>query len=407
MIVSLFSPKRDLFVKASAILITISSIAGFFHFGVSFYLVLGFWAIIIISHGRLRYNSIAISLFLIICLLSLVLNNPPSYFNSWSRLGVYVCVLLCVSPIIVGPYVDRFRAKLFVYILDTCVILSIGSLIAYYLGINLMTREGELQSISSGRFSGLMSHSMFLGPVSSLSATYLLAMVFAAKKKIKKYLYAFLTLCCFAASLLSASRIGLSCGIVGCLVLIIRYYRNNLSRGVLFLVIIIGLGASTFPLWQGYTDFIVEKQLGNKEMGSIAYSREKKIQARLSEFRMSPIIGIGFCTIDPSLDVVNTSNGQIEPGSSWLELLSMTGLMGFVIFIYIALKAMIQAWKIPDKLSSSLLVGFLCLFFVHMLAEGWILSPRAFLNFVFWLTVSCIDNYPNLNDRYIIMLQNE
>lgn len=381
---------KDGLAKLLAVAMALCTMAGFFHFYELYYIVLGVFFIWMLFYVREFKTGDRVSImFLVACVFSLLFNaNIPSYFRAWPRLLLYIAVVLVVGPLFVSPSVNRLRSKLLFYILDLCVLLSVASFIGYFFNINYMTRNGVLLEIGVGSFSGFMIHSIYLGLFAGLAATYALVRVLSSSTNRNRVLWFVYMLCCLGACILSASRNGVLSGIVGCLTVLFSWFRNKKSKAVTLLFVIALLGVVSFPVWGGLTNFLVEKQLGNNEMGGVIYSRETKINARIIEFKRSPIYGIGFCVIDPSLDVVNKENGQIEPGSSWLEIASMTGIIGFVLFLTIFIKALHRAWNNMNKSKSCAFLALLAAFMAHMIFEGWVLAPHSIMVVTMWLVIS-------------------
>ena len=249
--------------------------------------------------------------------------------------------------------------------------------------------------IGAGSFSGLMNHSIVLGHFSGLSTAYMFSLLLDKNGR-TRLLFIILTLLCFGACLLSASRNGIFSCLSACFIAVICHYRKSISKAILIVFTIVLIGIFSFPLWGGLTDFLVEKNERNiEESGSILFSRERKFNARIQEFKSSPIFGIGYCTVDPSLDRVNYSNGQIEPGSSWLAIASMTGILGLIPFICICFEAIKRSLKKQRHAQSCIEITLLGYYFLHMMSEGYLLAPRSFLSLVFWLIIST--SYSNLS----------
>ena len=108
-------------------------------------------------------------------------------------------------------------------------------------------------------------------------------------------------------------------------------------------------------------------------------SRSEKVNARWNEFRESPIIGIGFSVIDTKYDRIKV-NGAIEPGSSWLGILSMTGIIGFLLFFAI----IYRSWLIVHNRRLSLYDGLIVVISIHMLVEGYVFSAGSLQCIVLW-----------------------
>lgn len=399
--------RKDGFVKILGIFLTLSSIAGFFHFGVLYYITLGLFGLMVI-YNLIKQGTKAnpfIIVFLAFCVLSLIVNDTLPVFNAWGRLGVYILVLFVVSPMLSNATVGVKRTKLLIYVMDVCVIVSILSFFAYFLGINLFVLRGEVLEIGVGTFSGLMNHSMILGPISGLSSVFMLSYSLFENNKRKRIIYIISTFCCLGSCLLSASRLAVGAAIVGSVYVFYCRYRSNLTRFSIVLLLIAALGGITFPIWGGLTDFIVQKQQDNIEMGgSMMYSRERKINARITEFRSSPITGIGFATVDPRLDNVDMVKGYIEPGSSWLAVLSMTGILGSAAFLLICIFTFKKMQSQKNMFFACALGGMFIYYLVHFAAEGYIMAPRSFLNMLFWLILGALyADSPNKNKRVFIV----
>jgi hypothetical protein len=140
--------------------------------------------------------------------------------------------------------------------------------------------------------------------------------------------------------------------------------------------------------------------------GDLTASRSLHWNARLYEFNSAPVFGIGFATADVASPVavgINMETGGLEPGSSWIAILAMTGIFGFgtiaLLFIYL----FISLWKEKKDLSNAGLLGGLLVFFtLHMLAEGYFLAAGGFLFFYVWLLLGVIDGYKHYGTIKII-----
>ena len=394
-ILDVFRFRKDGLLKLLGIFLTLSSIAGFFHFGVLYYIILALFGLMVV-YGLMKKGvktNPYIIVFLVICALSLIVNDTLPVFNAWGRLAVYVLVLFVVSPMLSNSSVGKMRTKLLMFVMDACIILSILSFFCYFLGINLFVRNDTVLEIGVGSFSGLMNHSMVLGPISGLSSVVLLSYCLCETNKRLRIIYIIALFCCLGSCLLASSRIAVGAMIVGCVFVLYLRFRSNLTRFSIVLLLIVGIAGVTFPIWGGLTDFLMEKQQGNIEMGGSAfYSRENKIKARITEFKSSPVVGIGFATVNPKLDVVDFSNGRIEPGTSWLAVLSMTGLLGFSAFLIICILTFKKVMAHQNIFFSCALGGMFVYYLVHFAAEGYLMAPRSFLNMLFWLILGAIDS---------------
>lgn len=403
-ILDVFKLRKDGFLKILGIFLALSSNAGFFRFGILYYITLGLFGLVLAYDMMTKGNNVKliIIVFLAFCVLSLIVNDTLPIFNAWARLGVYVLVLFVVSPMVSNLSVNKKRKRMLMYVMDVIIILSVLSFFCYFLDINLFVRKGIELEIGVGTFSGLMNHSMVLGPMSGLSSVVLLSYCLCENNKRLRIVYIGALFCCLGACLLASSRIAVGAAIVGCVFVLFRRYRANLTKFSIVLLLILAIGGVTFPFWGGLTDFLVQKQQENIELGgSMMYSRERKINARIAEFKSSPVIGIGFATVNPKLDNVDMEKGYIEPGSSWLALLSMTGLLGFSAFLIICILTFKEVMSHQDMFFSCALGGMFVYYLVHFAAEGYIMAPRSFLNMLFWLIVGAIYAQSNNKKRLV------
>lgn len=275
------------------------------------------------------------------------------------------------------------------WILFISIIIGVGSFIAYFVGINYMrsmvnTSGLEVYQESVGLFGGLTTHSMLLAPISGVGA---ITATYIALNRNNKYWI--LVIMCIGALLFSASRASLLATISGELALI-YYFSAHKSIMVKRLVGIMFFAIISFPLWSGATEGINKKNKGDITSGINVDSRTLKWDARIEEWEDSPIYGIGFAAVSDRDDI--GYNGMVEPGSSWLALLSMTGIIGFGLFLAIFIRA-IKRTLMTNTPMGALLGGILVLLGVHMLAEGYVYAGGSYLCFMLWLTLGCATYY--------------
>ena len=327
------------------------------------------------------------SFLLLVCGISILLASPNPIFKSWFRYGLFVLLFVIASPLIKDNNSIKFRSTLLQLSLFISVVVSVVSFVFYFLGINYMVYYESSEYLGSvGRFGGVTTHSMLLGPVSAISTIYCTYRALVTKNKI----YWLLCIPSLACTLFSSSRSAFICAILG--VLFILYFNSkNKSIFLKRLLVIALLGSISFPLWSDALSGLEQKQQNNIENGGTFNSRRSKWDNRLNEFYSSPIFGVGFsaCDIKHSEDY-DSLTGTIETGSSWLAVLSMTGLLGFVPFcivIYNSFRRVLQKRK--TKVSASLYTGLLILLSVHMLAEGYILAGGSVMCYIAWIIISC------------------
>ena len=326
-------------------------------------------------------------LFLILaCATSIVLGNPPAVFNSWLRLGLFCIVLIVTSPIVSSASINRFRVYLFSWISKICVFVGVGSFFAYFLGVNYMQVYSVGQSITlSGLFGGLTPHSMLLGPISAFGLLRCLFLLFERHKAdvmAVYYLY-FGAFTCFVAVLFSASRSAAGAALVASCYLIYAKLKHQIGKIFKILLCLLCLSVPLGPMIMDFSSGLLDKQNANIESGSMFSSRESLWNARMNEFLESPFYGVGFAALRIMNDKSTSISGQIEPGTSYGAVLSMTGIFGGIIFFYIIMAAFRR--KRGEQISMPQI--YLVFFLLHLFVEGYIFAGGSSLCFIFWLCI--------------------
>lgn len=306
-------------------------------------------------------------------------------FKSIPRFGLFVMVTIVVSPFIVSDAALRFRAMVFRYMMIMTTVAVTISFFCYFLGINYMTSIKDFEG-RVGIFGGLFIHSMLLGPAAMMSAL----VFFNAYQTKRDNLSIILFFISAAATILSSSR-----GAVISLAIPVAYslfmMRNaeGTKKRIIWLLILVSTAA--IPVSDRITAGLRQKQENNENKGSTFSSRQDKWDYRIAEFKSSPVWGVGFAAIDPESGDEYFKNGSIEPGSSHLAVLSMTGLLGFVPYIYILLfsfRAVRGDKDAPSRFARCLFIAFM----VHGIVEGYALAGGSFLCLCYWMVIGqCVD----------------
>lgn len=362
--------------------VMLSCIGGLPHWCSSLFFVAYCLYLIIMVRRLVSINKLEL-LFLIYLALCTLLSSPDSVFHSWERLVIFSILILFSTSVLESEYNRKLRRKSLKMVLCISISISIMSFFCYFLNINLFedSYSGEFFSDYNdfiGHFSGIAKHSMVLGPLAGISTIYLFIKYLDTKSK--KCLM--IMVLCIGSLFFAASRGAIFATLFGISIYFLKYIRNGNKKSIVLAFII---GILLFPIYQPYIDAALNKH-GNKGNFGVYDSRTQKVDARIYEFTESPIYGVGFCAIDPNgKDEYNVLTGSIEPGSSWLAVLSMSGLFGFLFFLVIIGKAMYQANKRKDNL----LISILAFFSIHMLVEGYVFSAGNALSFLFWLSIGC------------------
>jgi len=254
----------------------------------------------------------------------------------------------------------------------------------------------RLPVLGRGAFTGVMMHSMLVGPIAGI------ATVFALNQALKRRKLMWVAICLLSVipCLASGSRIAVISTGVSLLVLILARFSLK-SLFILIIPIILGLGIFvSFPdekrqLDQDFSSETEEagflqsmtSELSHK---SLSNSREELWAARLQEFHEHPLYGIGVGT-DLAAGEVSSEGGRfVEPGSSYLALLSMSGILGAGAFLAVVIQLLFRLSLAGVFIQKDILGELLAIFIfllVHGIGEGWLLAVGNALCFLFWLCV--------------------
>lgn len=331
--------------------------------------------------------------FLAACAMSIIVGQPSPIFKSWGRLALFALLLFGVFPIFSNDKVFRLRSQILKYSIWCCAFIGVTGVFCFYSGINYnsITAFAESHTIEdAGWFAGLSRHAMMLGPCCAIGMVLFVWYALDKRQyKNTRLLYWGASLLCFLASLLSASRSAVLAGIVGILVLLFYVFRGKISKLIGLIIVIGGLMIVGFPLYEKMAAPLIEKQEQNESRGGTLASRQEKWESRLEEFKTEPLCGVGFVAVNlENRSDYDPYTGTVESGSSWLQLLSMTGLFGTVSFLAIFIPTLLRLSKrqLSENIHSygTLLLAILAVFCVSMCAEGYMLAGGSFFCFLFW-----------------------
>ena len=352
--------------------------------GALYYVVMGLSLVYLMATSRgMRFSGIMIWLYTA-CFLSIIFNKVPSLFSPYQRLASFFIVTSLLFPFIISDTFTKFRSQVFVTVLSLLRYVIVCSFVMglLHMGYNL------------NYFQGITNHSMLLGPFSAMSVLYSLFNFLPQEQtKKKKMLYAVILLCALFCLLQAASRTAFIACLVSAMLFLALYFRRNLGRYVKVVACAVAVVALSFPLWIRYMDKLEEKNNGDTSLSFD--SRAVYWQTRVEEFESSPLIGIGFSSVDIDNEKgsnFNAESGQVESGSSWLSALSMTGLLGGLALVSVFVSAIAKAWKLwtYTPLLSSFLISLSVFWIFHMMAEGYIFAGGSTMAFCVWILLGII-----------------
>lgn len=374
-----------LFVLISLFFITIN-----FSFIPNFYgsvYYINFMVILIVIYFFQPICELNLKYFLVFAaiLLSIILNDIPKFFKPIDRFFTFTVIILLIGSFIKSKYLLNYRVRLFDYLNNIIVIMTILSFFTLILKINLNVEDRS-------DFNGVFTHSMVLGPMSAISALICLYNFTKSKKNILIFLYVIFILVSIVVCIAAASRAAIIGLIVSFLYLFTRYYKKKTKTGVLILIFFVLSLFSTYTYWNQYNKDLIGKFLFSSEQNDIASSRTYLWNNRIEEFESSPIIGIGFVSVNTGDTIgFDKESGNIQPGSSWLGVLSMTGVFGLLSLCLIFIDYVYRLSKKKMSFQNYLYTSLFLFFIIHMFFEGYIFSSGNAMFFYFWLLIGNLE----------------
>lgn len=360
---------------------------GFFYYGLIFISIV----LLILKFGKVHFN-LFMSWIVVAGFFSILLNEIPIFFRPIERFFSFILVVSLIGPFIRNSALERFRFDLF----NTINFLIVALVIFSFVGISI----GLPTMVGRGGFAGLFNHSMMLGPMSAISILICLSWAHSSISVKRRWLFFAFASFSFITCVAAGSRSALLAGVAGVLFYYFKINQGKLTRFVRIIFFVLFIVITSFPLWESYTERIIGKMAYSADQGDLLYTREALWTISILEFKKSPIYGVGFASVDTSInDKFNEEGGTIEPGSSWLVVLSMLGLLGsfpmfFLLFSYLKFLFYDKVWIV----NSSFLGGLLVLMVVHMMAEGYVFSAGSGLFFIFWLIMGLIEQMKNFKN---------
>lgn len=343
--------------------------------------------------------SIPLWLFCIVVLLGLLINQPPIYYRSLERFAAFAINIAFLSPLITTPLLSKTRKIMLRIALVSLRIIVVCSFIAYLLGINLF-KNAVANDVYWG-FSGITSQSMILAPICAISLLESIwHFLYVDNTQVKKRLWLSLIIMSIWTMFAAGSRGSILAALFALIPLI--YYYNMKQKLYIHIAIaaIIALIALPSELYDKMTYSISRKQLSAKRQNSMTSSRDEKWIARFDEFKSSPLLGVGFATqtkltSDDNMQWIKKTGG-LEPGSSWLAILAMTGGLGLICILWFNLKLYFDlTTRCKEHVNAIFLLSILLFFIIHGIVEAWILYSGSFIFFLYWLLVGNIRDNNN------------
>lgn len=329
-------------------------------------------------------------LFYFACICSLLVNEIPERVEANYRFTIFAVMTSLLGPFISSVRLDKFRITAFNYINIINLILCSLSFLLLVIGLHQGQKMDDRYGVLRSDFAGLYGHSMVLGPMAAIGVLYSYYIYRGITNNKKKVFIIIILILCFLACLKAGSRTSVLGLTVALPFLYYKFNDNKLSKLFMFICGVLFILLLAFPLYEAYITRLLEKFDYSSDQGSVTISRDSKWLARISEFLDSPFFGVGYANVthEPIGE-----NGNIEPGSSWLSILSMTGLFGFLIFLYCYFKIFASKIMVNNKSDYYyLLLSVVLLLSIYMIFEGVIMVAGTLLSAFIWLSFGILSS---------------
>lgn len=343
-----------------------------------FPIIFGFMLLLLLVRPfPLRIDPLQVLLVLAIWL-SILLNDIPGFFSAEQRFIAFLMIILFTSPLVRTKHLDQMRLKAFYLFSVICVIVSVVSLGAYLFRLPF--------AFNNTGFTGIFTHSMVLSPIAGIAAIYMVRRVVdpdASEHIVHKCL---LLLVAAAVCALSGSRTAILASMAAIFVFFLYFYQFRISR--YFKVIAAGLVliAMMAPFMGELAQAVLWKTNFALERGDIFYSRQQIWTNRIDEFMSSPIFGVGFGRVIAITDF-DQGSGVVEPGSGWLAILSMTGVIGFLVFLLVVIIPTIRLLRGARTILKAHILATMVFHACMLISEGYVFAAGSTLFFNFWLAL--------------------
>jgi len=320
----------------------------------------------------------------------LSINFETALIRSLLWMGVFIAV----GPVIMGHRASIFRNHLWNH-----------SILIIYLVVTLSFVWNMLGLPIYGKgAAGITVHCMLLGALAGIST--ILSFHALWTHSFRSLIYWFIFVSSFLTCMLSGSRSALMAAVVGCAFIFVSRLGNAINRIIMITLVLLTAAVSWFFLDIGNSD---EENFNEASLGVLApfaseivmkgssNSRETLWINRVAEIEESPVVGIGLgVELYKKANTEHLETNTIEPGSSYLAVLSMTGFMGglsLLLLITSLVAKMKKNSRVFFKNDAVQVIGVGTFWAIHGIAEGWIFAGGSILCLFFWIWVGRLAHF--------------
>lgn len=328
-------------------------------------------------------NSNLFILFILLIVISSFINMMLDL-----RLVLFSFILVLTCPIYTSLrwhlYKKRVMQNLFIGFIGVVLI----NLYAKLIGVNLRATVQGWADLTDKQFSGFCDQPMWLAAAAAVSTIFCAYLVFEQKKKklMHQYFYIILLLCSIYVTMISGSRSAFLAA-MGAMCVVLYLLVKNKARLIKYVISAAAVALVLSPIFLNRKTFgaMMAKQEYQEQTGGT--SRDELWNDRMTEFKSSPLIGVGFGAHGVGDD---KKVSTVETGGGWISILAQTGILGLVLAISIIFKAFTPIRKIRQNNSMMVIYAAYFLFIVHSIVEGYMFQGGWYLCLIFWMVIGLL-----------------
>lgn len=347
---------------------------------------------------------------------SYIVRPAPQEMARGMRLAGLVASLLAMSPLVWSPRVGLVRYGMFMGI---AAMMALGVAASAILWATTFCGDATeaFEAFRYG-FAGVFAKGMTLSPIAAVAGIMAGYIALTSGRHIVRILAAVYYIVAFLMCSAGSSRMSTMALLLSTMVVAWSsraYIISVARRRWIWLLLLLGFSAPLVPTV--VRTMVSKTRLAYNGGSPVFFSRDKLWNARLTEFESSPMIGIGYANelyssnhvnggvIDNNIEPGGMTAGSLEPGSSWLSILSYSGILGGATFLWFAFTLIARSRHILQSQKGRLALALLLFCILNGITEGWLLFAGGTVFPVFWLITSFIYYHEENKDydcnRYI------
>lgn len=304
------------------------------------------------------------------------------------RLVLFSFILVLTCPVYTSLrwhlYKKRVMQNLFIGFIGVVLI----NLYAKLIGVNLRATVQGWADLTDKQFSGFCDQPMWLAAAAAVSTIFCAYLVFEQKKKklMQQYFYIILLLCSIYVTMISGSRSAFLAA-MGAMCVVLYLLVKNKARLIKYVISAAAVALVLSPIFLNRKTFgaMMAKQEYQEQTGGT--SRDELWNDRMTEFKSSPLIGVGFGAHGVGDD---KEVSTVETGGGWISILAQTGILGLVLAVSIIFKACTPIRKIRQDNSMMVIYAAYFFFIVHSIVEGYMFQGGWYLCLIFWMVIGLL-----------------